>query len=41
MQKLHRATFTVSPVGQAERKAGAVPGSGATQDGEPEAILPV
>lgn len=24
MQKHHRATFTVSPVGQAERKAGAV-----------------
>lgn len=41
MQKLHGATFTVSPVGQAESKSGAGPGSGATQDGEPEAVLPV
>ena len=36
-----KLTFTESPVGQAEKKAGAGPGSGATQNAEPEAIFPV
>lgn len=33
--------FTVSPVGQAEKKAGVGPGSGVSQNEESEAILQV